>query len=148
MTFLNEINNELPEGYILTAQIILDDDVEVLSIATESWKEDSDSKLYYRVDPANTNTKTQRHIHIAAKKHTSSKNQQVSWNEDASRHDSHSFNDNFGKRQAAEKLAKKILKIGPNISLEAYSESSLNSILLEADNNNANHVTVYTIVSN
>lgn len=148
MTLLNEILNELPEDYILTAQIILDDDVEVLSIATESWKKDSDSKLYYRVDPANSNTNTQRHIHIAAKKHTSSKNQQVSWNADASRHDSHSFNDNFGKRNAAEKLAKKILGIGPNISLEAYTEYSSNSILLEADNDDANNVTFYRIVSN
>lgn len=148
MSILNEIYNELPEDYVLTAQIILNDEVEVLSIATESWRQDSDSKLYYRVDAANTNTNTQRHIHIAAKKHISSKGQQVSWNEDASRHDSHSFNDNFTKRQAAETLAKKILKIGPNISLEAYQKDVLNSILIETADNNPNQVSVYRIVTN
>ncbi|ANI82398.2 DUF6367 family protein [Kosakonia oryzae] len=142
---LTEITDGLPEGYVLTAQIILNDEIEVLSITTESWKEDSNSGLYYRVDPANTNTNTQRHIHIAAKKHTSSKDKQVSWNQDASRHDAHSFNDSFTKRNAAERLAKKILNIGPNVSLEAYQDDELSSLILESDNNNVDQVSIYRI---
>ncbi|HBX5402340.1 DUF6367 family protein [Klebsiella pneumoniae] len=148
MSILKEIYDELPEDYVLTAQIILNNEVEVLNIATESWKLDPETKLYYRVDAENTNTKTQRHIHIAAKKHKSSKSQQVSWNADASRHDSHSFNDNFSKRNAAEKLAKKILKIGPNISLEAYQESMFEKFLTEVENNDNDQVSIYIIVTN
>ncbi|HBS2862104.1 TPA: hypothetical protein MAE71_005616, partial [Klebsiella variicola subsp. variicola] len=58
MSILKEIYDELPEDYVLTAQIILNNEVEVLNIATESWKLDPETKLYYRVDAENTNTKT------------------------------------------------------------------------------------------
>ena len=60
----------------------------------------------------------QLHIHIAHEKHTKAKNKQVAWNADGTRHDKMTFDDNFKGIEKAREIARKVLKIGPDIVLE------------------------------
>lgn len=74
----------------------------------------------------------QRHVHIAQKKHTSSKTKQVSWNVDGTRHDKKSFNDDVGKTKKVREIAKEVLGLSASVSLESYIESNTdNRLLLE-----------------
>lgn len=103
-----------------------------LNIALESYWQPYDSKWSYRVDAADPKIPQQRHIHIAQKKHTSSKNQQASWNVDGSRHDKNSFNTNTGKTKKAQEIARSVLKLGHSIALEHFTVSDSDErILLE-----------------
>ena len=83
--------------------------LKTLNIALESYWQTYDNKWSYRVDAADPKIPQQRHVHIAQRKHTSSKNQQVSWNVDGTRHDKKSFNDDVGKTKKVREIAKKVL---------------------------------------
>ncbi len=126
--FLEEQANE-PE-YILIE--VSEQTLKTLNIALESYWQSYDSKWSYRVDAADPKISQQRHIHIAQKKHTSSKNQQASWNVDGSRHDKNSFNTNTGKTKKAQEIARSVLKLGHSIALEHFTVSDSDErILLE-----------------
>jgi hypothetical protein len=67
----------------------------------------------YRVDPADPQRKIKRHVHISRKKHSKSKDKQVAWNDDGSRHDSSSFDDGMSGIEKARKIARDVLGV-PN----------------------------------
>lgn len=73
----------------------------------------------FRVDAANPAIPLLRHVHIAKKQHTSSKNMQVSWNADGTRHDKQSFNDGVAQQKYVRELAREVLKLDWEISLES-----------------------------
>lgn len=95
-----------------------------LEITLESFWQPSGYKDWeYRVDPEDPNIPLKRHIHIAKKKHISAKNMQVSWNDDGTRHDKSSFNTSIGSMERVRDIAKHVLKIPPNITLESIDNS-------------------------
>lgn len=92
--------------------------LELSGIALEShWQEDK-SGWMFRVDPENPAIPLQRHVHIAKGKHASTKNLQVSWNVDGTRHDKNAFNDSLGRQRYVQDLARRVLKLDSTITLE------------------------------
>lgn len=95
------------------------------------WHASGESDIVYRVAPARPEIKQKRHIAIAHKKHTNAKNKQVSWNDDGSRHDRKSFNSNFTGMKKAEKIARDVLTIDPDVKLE-YLTGNKFDLLVES----------------
>lgn len=93
------------------------------------WMPSGKSGWMQRVDAANPAIPLQRHVHVARSKHTSSKTQQASWNEDGSRHDKKTFNDKVGSLDAARTIAKAALNLGDDVVLESLQQKGL--LLLE-----------------
>ena len=71
-----------------------------------------------------------RHVHIAHNKHINSKNKQVSWNDDTSRHDKNSFDNNFKGLEKAKAIARQELGLDKDTILES-AEPDVN-LLVEA----------------
>src|SRR5260370_399401 len=89
------------------------------SVVLESiWQPSARSGWSYRIDPEDPNLPLQRHIHIAKDKHRNSKEMQVSWNVDGSRHDRKTFNVSIGSQKFVRELAKSALKLPPSLVLE------------------------------
>lgn len=101
-----------------------------LEIALESHWTDAKKGWMYRVDAANPAIPLLRHVHIAKKQHTSSKNMQVSWNDDGTRHDKKSFNDGVAHQNYVRELARDVLKLDWSISLESDGSISQNGTLV------------------
>lgn len=101
-------------------------------IALESyWQQDS-SGWSYRVDPENPNIPLQRHVHIAKTKHTQSKDLQVSWNVDGSRHDKKSFNASLGSQRFPQELARRVLNLADSVVLEDFGSQEIRILSDEA----------------
>ena len=94
------------------------------------WQHAGYKDWRYRLDPPNPEIPSMRHLHIAKVKHQTAKNMQASWNENGTRHDKQTFNSKVGDQKFVRELAKKILKLGPDIGLEDHSTS--NNIVIEA----------------
>jgi hypothetical protein len=86
------------------------------------WMPSGKSGWMQRVDPANPAIPTQRHVHVAREKHTSSKTQQAAWNADGTRHDKRTFNDKVGALDAARTIARAALDLDDKIVLEQLEE--------------------------
>lgn len=116
---------EVDEALLLDAGFPLDE--------SSHWRPSSVRGLFYRIDPEDPALSQKRHVHIAAKKHTSAKSKQVSWNDDGGRHDRHSFSDRFGTQADYRAVARAALKLPPDTILEwAESKATKISALLEA----------------
>lgn len=96
-----------------------------------NWNASNFSNIYYRVDPENPSIKTQRHIHIAKKKHITSKNMQVSWNKNGTRHDKKSFNEKINSANVQE-IAREVLNLPKTTILEDISEISKECYIIES----------------
>ena len=73
--------------------------------------------------------KVKRHVTIAHKKHLRAKNKQVSWSDDARRHDKKTFDVNFKGFSKAYDIARTTLKLPPDVQLERISDlESLNRL--------------------
>lgn len=94
------------------------------------WKKSNNKDWMFRIDPENTNTTTQRHIHIARNKHINSKNNQVSWNKDGTRHDKKSFNKGMGNIKTVQNIAKQALGLSKDFILENVEEFQNHSELI------------------
>jgi hypothetical protein len=90
---------------------------ESICFSESRWMDGYKNGWSYRVDAENTNTLTQRHIHIARTKHINSKNNQVAWNLDGSAHDKKNFNSSISKSSVTQKIARDVLTIPKNIEL-------------------------------
>lgn len=86
-------------------------------IRTGQWVEADLPGYMVRVDNPHVEG-MKRHIHIARKKHTSAKGEQVSWNEDGTRHDKQSFNENFSGMVQAKEIARMVLGIPSETPLQ------------------------------
>ena len=122
MTELSHIlgSDEEPDLYLLvevsgTSPLVSGDTPLVTSI----WKKSQIDDYWYRVDSADPQKKVRRHIAIAKGKHRNAKNKQVSWNDDGTRHDKKSFDDNFKGIEKAKKIARGILKLPDETVLQA-----------------------------
>lgn len=103
-----------------------------LQLALESrWEPSGYKDWMYRVDPENPSIPLKRHIHIAKSKHTSSKNMQASWNDDGSRHDKGSFNTSVGDTARVREIARNVLRLPPNITLESADSSRVGVSLVD-----------------
>lgn len=96
------------------------------------WVASGKKDWMVRVDPADPNIPTQRHVHIAREKHTSAKNMQASWNEDKSRHDKGSFNASIGAMSVVQDLARDALGLPSDAILEHVLEARP-QLLLESE---------------
>lgn len=92
------------------------------------WKDAHIKGYRVRVDAPHTRDE-KRHVHISHPKNTTNKNKQVSWNDNKTRHDKKSFDQNFIGIEKAKLIAKRELNLDDDIILENLDEN--NKILLE-----------------
>ncbi len=96
-----------------------------LTISLEgNWKE-VDSVWSARLDAADPKNKGKCHVHITKTKHRSSKKNQVSWNDDGSRHDKKTFDTKLGQSRKAQAIARKVLGLSDSISLESLDSKQV-----------------------
>lgn len=95
------------------------------------WIPTDEKDYWIRLDKPKNNIE-QLHAHIAHKKHINTKNKQVAWNEDGTRHDKKSFNNKFNGLETAKKIAAKALDLPPNTLLENLNNKKTGALLLES----------------
>lgn len=102
------------------------------NLAQESvWMDSNCNDWKYRIDPENPNIPQQRHIHIAKSKHTNAKNMQASWNSDGTRDDRRSFNTKIGNFDRVREIARNVLNIKMEITLENHNYPKPKQVLTE-----------------
>lgn len=102
------------------------------------WCDAPNSKYGYRVEAENPALRQLRHVHVAQKKHTSTKAKQVSWNDTGTRHDKKSFNTSFKGLEKAKEIARTALNLPPTFHLEQYVPDA--KLLLESHVPSGPHV--------
>ena len=95
------------------------------------WEQSEVSGYVQRIDKPNFNWE-QLHIHIAREKNINTKNKQVSWNADGTRHDKKSFNDNFNGMETAKRIARNALGLPDNFRLENFDITDRAELILES----------------
>jgi hypothetical protein len=95
------------------------------------WQPSGVTDLWVRVDAENPSIRQQRNVHVAHKKHISSKDKQVSWNADHSRHDLKSFDTKFTGIEKAKVVARAALGLSADAIFEGSSAKSI-SIIVES----------------
>lgn len=94
------------------------------------WRASGVSDLWVRVDPENPQIPHQRHAHVAHKKHITSKNAQVSWNQDGTRRDLKTFDTNFKGIEKAKVVARTALGLPNSFLLEEIDTKAGKLLLL------------------
>lgn len=94
-----------------------------LSINEGKWVESGRKGYMQRLDAENPAIKQQRHVHVAKTKHINSKTMQVSWNEDGTKHDKHSFNSKIASVNAVQDIARDALGLPSNFKLEEAAKA-------------------------
>jgi hypothetical protein len=103
-----------------------------LDLLTEGQWVPSDVKDYWkRLDTPKFDFE-QLHVHIARQKHINTKSKQVAWNQDTTRHDKKSFNNNFNGMETAKKIARDALCLPPDTVLEKINNNGTGNLLLES----------------
>lgn len=93
-----------------------------LALLKESqWVNSGKKDWMLRVDPENPDHRQQRHVHICKAKHTSSKDMQASWNQDGTKHDKGTFNQQVGQLDVVQTIAKQALGLSPETKLQESS---------------------------
>ena len=106
---------------------------EATSLLTEgNWVESSEAGYWMRKDAPKFDYQ-QLHVHIAPKKHINAKSKQVSWNQDGTRHDKMTFNNNFKGLEKAKEIARNVLNLGSDVILEEVSADEGKLLLSNID---------------
>lgn len=95
------------------------------------WEPSGEKGYMQRVDQPHFDWQL-LHVHIARDKHVNTKNKQVSWNNDGTRHDKKSFNDNFVGMETAKRIARNALDLPDNIQLESIDIPDKSQLILES----------------
>jgi|GEM_PF-754949 len=133
---LIRLTEEMEFGYIvvLVDTKVLDKyDIEMLQEGR--WSQSKKKDWYCRIDPSNPQLKQQRHVHIARSEHINTKNMQVAWNSDGTRHDRMSFNQNIRGMKTAKKIARDALGLSNDIVIECANNIEEDRFLNESTSN-------------
>jgi hypothetical protein len=95
------------------------------------WRPSGFADLIFRVDPARSEMRMRRHVHIAHPRHIHAKTKQVSWDDTGHRHDRGSFDVNFPGISSARQLARQVLKIPRHLNIESVEDTNLARLLVE-----------------
>jgi hypothetical protein len=95
------------------------------------WVESEEKGYWVRLDKPKFDF-DKLHAHIAKSKHVNSKNKQVAWNDDGTRHDRKTFNKNFDGMERAKQIARKSLGLAADFQLESISDPNTGKLLLES----------------
>jgi hypothetical protein len=106
------------------------------------WKPAIEKGYVQRIDQPHFDWQLQ-HIHIAKDKHVNSKDKQVSWNDDGTRHDKKSFNDNFIGMEKAKQIARSALNLSDDIQLENFNTTDKVDLILENVDNLPTKSSIY-----
>ena len=87
------------------------------------WVETGRKNWMVRVDAEIPELKQMQHVHIARTQYIKSKNKQVAWNKDGTKHDKKSFNSKIGSIKLVQKIARDVLALDQNIKLEKINLS-------------------------
>lgn len=129
---IDEVIVDVPEELLLGLSLVMEG----------RWIDAPRPGWSYRVDPENTSTLTQRHVHIAKSKHVSAKDMQASWNQDGTRHDKSTFNKSVGDKQFVRQLARDVPRFPDSVMLESYGSTSIEPEVMFSVDGSAAYVTL------
>jgi hypothetical protein len=95
-----------------------------------NWTPSGEKDYWQRLDKPKFDFE-QLHVHIARQKNINTKSKQVAWNQDTSRHDKKSFNQNFDGMEKAKEIARKALGLSSDTILENIDNQGTGLLLLE-----------------
>jgi len=98
------------------------------------WKPSRKADFWHRVDAEAPQMNQQRHVHVVHKKHLKAKSKQVSWNQDLSRHDRKSFDQNIKGLETAKQITLQALGLPDDAILEEISKVRKLALLMESSN--------------
>jgi hypothetical protein len=99
------------------------------------WIPSGRRNFMMRVDAENPSIKQQRHVHVAQKKHISTKYNQAAWNQNGTKHDQKSFNSKIGSLDVVQSIARDALGLPDSIKLEESSRADKIIMMNESDIN-------------
>lgn len=104
--------DDLEEIFVLTPEKLLSDNV----LALEGrWEQSTISGWEFRLDYNQPAHPAKRHIHI---RKVGTNGREASWNDNGTRHDKHNFDAKLAAKRHAQSIAREILGIPTDISLE------------------------------
>lgn len=126
-----ESYNEFVHPYHIIVEINKDDFPEFTKLTEGRWEPSGEKGYSQRVDQPKFDWQL-LHAHIAQDKHINTKNKQVSWNIDRTRHDKKNFNDNFVGMETAKRIARKALGLPNDCKLENINRKNEGELILES----------------
>ena len=128
---LSEVINETKNPYHIIV-LINEKDLQNFDHLNEGrWVSSDESGFVQRVDKPHFDQQL-LHVHIAREKNINTKNKQVAWNNDGTRHDKKSFNDNFIGMETAKRIARSALRLPNNFKLESFNVIDKVELILES----------------
>ena len=144
MILLSEIYNNLDSEYIVILVPNYFHIDKINSLTEGIWLDSTEKGIKVRVEAAHVSDGF-KHVHVARSEHTRSKNKQVSWNTNGTRHDKKRFNKNFHGFEKAKRAAKKALNLPDDVILELYTDWEKANLILKSIPNRSRNCIVLII---
>jgi len=134
MKLMELLKEVFEEDWIFFIELDKEDLTESMQLLTEGRWEPCGYKDYWqRIDTPRV-PHEKKHITIAHKKHINSRDKQVTWNDDCSRKDNKTFDNNFVGMETAKEIARKALGIPKDKLLEVFNiKTSSSNLLIESE---------------
>ncbi|RWX03706.1 DUF6367 family protein [Flavobacterium cerinum] len=124
-SFLNESRAEDRNQFHI---IVIGNETEIESIEDDKWLKSGVIDYWKRVEKP-TNDNGQLQLHIGRLKHVHTKSSRITWHVNGVKHDKKSFNDNFNGLTTATNIAKAVVKLPADKTLETMPNENAASIL-------------------
>lgn len=141
------MNNDLITIVIVSFELEAFEKLACSLISEGVWRDAAIKGYKVRTDPPDPEKHVLRHVHIAKTKHINAPSQQVSWNDDGSRHDKGKFDANFSGLNNAQQIARQVLELPPDVQLEELQIEERIDLFLEKvgtkKSSNAKHLRAF-----
>lgn len=127
-TFKSYLNSSLAEDKNQFHIIVIGDAAEIEDPEEGKWVSSGIMDYWKRVEKPEYD-QTKHHLHLARKKHVHTVLRKISWHVNGFRHDKTSFNNNLNGVESAKNIAKAIVKLPEDRTLEIIPNENAAAIL-------------------
>lgn len=128
-SFLNESRSEDRNQFHI---IIIGNDTEIENAEEGKWLKSGVLDYWKRVEKPNADS-GQLYMHIGRQKHVNTKSSRITWHVSGVKNDKNSFNDNSNGITTALNIAKAIVKLPADKTLETMPNENAESVLAAID---------------
>lgn len=131
-TFKSYLNASTAEDRNQFHIIVIGDASEIESPEAETWVHSGTMDYWKRAENANSDN-GKVHLHMARQKHVKTKGREITWHVNGFKHDKLAFNNNLNGVETARNLAKAIVKLPADRSLELIPNDNAATLLSAID---------------
>ena len=128
-SFLNESRAEDRNQFHI---IIIGDETEIENTTEDKWQHSGVIDYWKKAEKPNTES-SQLHLHVGRQKHVNTKSARVTWHVNGVKHDKLAFNDNKNGITTALNIAKAVLKLPADKTLETVPNENAATVLSAID---------------